>query len=424
MWERFWGHRAVTVCVPTAETFLFALVRDGKFIRYDFFPCTQEEGALAAVFQAARKAGYGKQIALAGGFSDFRMVRERLPDMTEDEVKETMYWNSDRLFQLEKEMVSDFRILTHSPEDYDILAAGAGADTLAAFSMAARESGCRIAWVVPLPFLFEMAAPLVVGLAGRSEAWLYVWNGTGWDKNRRIRKKEAGEDISRFLKGTGMENVVWLPTWELDEKAYGEWVSILEGNEQPPLKEWMLTLASRIPEGLLGINLALAEDRPTPFLSKENRTLRILQGLTACLLLVTVVLGVEYWMARGDRMAEIQRAGALSAVRAEMGEARRKREEAEAAQKEKIQFLEGAGGWETKLVLLADGLPSGISLQFIEKRGNGILIQGTADKSASVMALRSQIQTSWQWTCRVESDKKDQQLPLRRFILRAEEKKS
>lgn len=422
MWD-FLGSRDVTVCVLAAETILFARVQEGKFIRYDFFSYDRDEGALAGVFQAAQKAGYGKRIALAAGFSDFRIARERLPEMTEEEVKETMYWNSDRLFQLEKDMVSDFRILSHSPEGYEILAAGAGMDTVTSFSMAARASGCRIAWVVPLPFLFEMAAPLAIGLAGRLEAVLYVWNGTSWDRNRRIRKKEAREEISNVLKGTGIDNVMWMPTWELDEKAYEEWVGILDGNEQPPLKEWMLTLASRVPEGLLGMNLALPEDRPMPFLSKENRTLRLLQGLTACLLLGTAVLGAEYWTARSERAVEIERAGTLSVVRAEMEEAWRKRENAEAAQKEKIQFLEG-GGWETKLVLLADGLPSGISLQSIEQSGDGILIQGTADKSASVIALRSQIQTGWQWICRVESDKKDPNLPLRRFVLRAEERRT
>lgn len=413
----------VTVCVPGHGMALFAKVQDGKFIQYHTFESGQDQQDLTDLFQQAKQAGYKGRMALAAAFPDFRIAKERLPDMTEEEVRGTMYWNNDRLFRLEKEMAYDYRVVSHSPEGYELLAVGTGLDTVTLFSKAARSVGSRIAWVVPLPMLYESDAAIIVGLAGRREAWLYFWDGREWAKHQRVPKNEAEEATALFSKASDGAEIVWLPTMDCDEASFKAWASLGKADESLSQSQVMLTMAGKTAGGLGGMNLALEDEKPQPLFSKQNRTLRLLQGVTAAAGLLAAVFGVQYFMAFQERDAAIEAASRLAADREAMKMEKARQKIRIDRQKEEHQIFADDWQWEQKLVVLADALPSGIALQSIERSGNSILIKGTADQSASVLLLQKRIKGDWQWNAMIESDKKDPKLPFRRFTLRCMEKR-
>lgn len=414
----------VTVCVPGHGRMLFAKVQDGKFIQYHMFDMGRNSLDLTDVFQQAKQAGYKGRMALAAAFSDFRIAKERLPDMTEEEVRGTMYWNSDRLFRLDKEMASDFRVVSHNLEGYELLAAGVGLDTVTLFSEAARSSGSRIAWVVPLPMLFESDKVIIVGLAGRREAWLYFWDGQGWANHQRVPKNEAKERTASFSAAADGAGILWFPTMDCDEESFAMWTSLDGMDESLSFSQVMLTMAGKTAGGIKGLNLALEEDKPEPLFSKQNRMLRLLQGLTMAAGLLTAVFGVQYLMAFQERDAAQEAASRLAADREAMKTEKVIEKIRQDRRKEEQQIFADDWQWEQKLVVLADGLPSGIALQSIERSGSSILIKGTADQSASVLLLQKRIKGDWHWNAMIESDKKDPRLPFRRFTLRCIEKRN
>lgn len=415
-----WNRNGLTVvCVMGVDFALFGEAGNGKFRSYQYFPYDWKKGDPEALFEAARVAGYSGSIVMAGGLPGFRMTWERFPDMTEDELAETMAWEEDRIFSSSQDMVMDYQILSHSAEGYTVLAAAVPEGILRPFADAARKAGSRIAWVVPLPLLFQEKEPVQIYLAGKSEAFAYGWDGSAWTRKRRIEKGKALEQAARFREDGGEARVLWLPLSDCTEENFHCWTALTPDIETPALLDVCLSLAGRLPEGKSSLNLALPEDRPVPFLDRKVRMLRCLQGVTAALAIGAVALGVSFAGAWSDRAEELQRAGTLVSVKASMQKARKERTRAAAMLEERKSFVKKDFQWEQKLILLADGMPAGISLQSVERNGNAVTLKGTADSSLSISQLQKQIARDWKQECRIDSDKKDGTLPMHRFVLRS-----
>lgn len=411
-----------TVCILGADFALFGETANGKFRSYQYFPYDWKKGDPEALFEAARAAGYRGRMAVAGGFPGFRMTSERFPDMTEEELAETMAWEEDRMFLSSGAMASDYRILSHSPEGYTVLTAAVPEEELRPFAEAARKSGSRVAWVVPLPLLFEGDRPVQVFLAGKSEAFAYGWDGTAWTRKRRIEKAGAQEQVQRFRREGGEAGTVWLPLSNCKESDFLSWTALTPDVEVPALLDLCLSMSGRLPEGKSTLNLALPEDRPVPFFCREVRMLRLLQGMAAALAVGAAVLGTSLLGAWGEWADETRLAAELAPARAHMHLAQKENALAAAVMEERKAFFQNDFHWEQKLLLLSDGLPPGISLQSVERKETTVILKGTADSSLSIGQLQKQIGLSWGQECRIDSDKKDSTLPLHRFVLRSGKK--
>ena len=415
-----WNQNGLTlVCFIGADFALFGEAASGKFRSYQYFPYDWEKGDPEALFEAAREAGYGGRIALYGGLPGFRMTWERFPDMTEDELAETMKWEEDRIFMGSRDMIMDYQILSHNAEGYTVLTAAVPEEILRPLSDAARKAGSQITWVVPPPVLFQEEEPVQIFLVGRAEAIACCWDGSAWIKKRKIERGRAKEQVARLQEECETMHTLVLPLSDCRDSDFSYWAGLMRETKELSLMEMYLWLAGQLPERKKLLNMALPEDRPIPFFGKEVRILRCLQGMTAALVIGAAVLGAGFTGAWMDRAGESERAAALVPVKTRMQVDQKEKIHAAAVMEERKALFKKDFQWEQKLILLVDGLPAGISLQSIERTGNAVLIKGTADSSPSIGQLQKQIRLDWKQECRIESDKKDGILPLHRFVLRS-----
>jgi hypothetical protein len=118
--------RPEEVMAITGRHVLLARVREGKFLasHHYIMEGNSLEKELPEVLRKAERDGYtARHITLILNGADSPVRTRRFPRMTEDELEETVYWEEDRLFGTVPHS-ADYRILSSSPEGYDILAAG------------------------------------------------------------------------------------------------------------------------------------------------------------------------------------------------------------------------------------------------------------------------------------------------------------
>lgn len=391
---RFFKTRFATAVIPFPDAIFFGEVRQGKYRKYEYF--AREGKTLAEIFKKARSRGFGPDLALAASFEDFRMEIVRFPDMTEAELAETIFWETDRIFRTDRELSVDWKILSHSAEEYEVEIAACRADTLRGWAEAAKEAGCRFAWILPLPSLFGKTDAEIFVLAGNKDARLYLREAGRTAEKKRIDFADREEKVFSFLEGREEIPVFCLPSENCGEAAYTEWREVLGiGAEDADRKSLALFVGGKMEEALSGMNLAPEEDRVLPFFRKETYLLRGMQGACAAAALAVLVLGGQFW--RADRLLsdEEARAAELFSVKEEMRKEEIARGQEEAVREEGKEFLSRARFGENLWLLLADEFPGGISLRSVERKGNEIVVEGRAESLDRVSALRKKLESAW-----------------------------
>lgn len=408
----------VTVVIPGADRLFFGDT-DGK--KYRKYVWVSREEPLAAAFQKAREEGMGPAMALLAAFPAVQMESLRYPEMTEEDLRETMDWESDRIFRTSQELVTDYRVTRHSPEGYEVLAAACPAAVLRPWQEAAEEAGCRLAWILPPPV--PDASLAVTGLWGCDEVRMY-----GWEAGRIVRKLRAGRGdtaaVRAFLAG-GPEaaDVRWWPSDDCGEDIWEALRHLFpEGQEETVWQEAIVSLGYLLAHARDGINLAAEKDRETAFWSPAVRRLRLLQGVCLVMTLFALFLGSQYMGAREALLDEEARSKTLAPAR-EAWQADRAEMEKRAAQLAEGKACYGKNSRnEARWIALADVLPPGIVLKSVDMGDKEAAVTGTADRSGSVMLLQKRLSAAWNMNCRIEDTRDDRGLPLRRFVLRGTEK--
>jgi hypothetical protein len=407
----------------TGRHVLLARVREGKFLARHHYVMEGNslEKELPEVLRKAEKDGYtARHITLLLNGAGSPVRTRRFPRMTEDELEETVYWEEDRLFGTAPHS-ADYRILSSSPEGYDILAAGVREEIMARLTGLFEEAGKTLDRVVPA---VETAVPeddksWAFLLGGRQQGLLALGRGPGAIEVRRVRKKEDREAaeawVRRVEKRMGSpERLCFLPAWEgTDRAGWEETFPFLpwekKQNDFPEEQPDCVSLFSAL-TGLSDchMNLAMREiRRESPFRRKSpaERRLRGALIISLCLLCGTVLYtGSEmtrYIRARGEWED-------MAPVRASWA----KWHEAQESQKEMARGLHAiqqkGGIWEGRLVYLAEAAGGLVELKRLDASDGDVRIKGMAGTEEQAREFGSRLSSLWGGRVRMHSIRRNQ----------------
>lgn len=439
-----WGlpggiHRKTCCIFPLAGHLLGAEVSDGKFLSYGMVPWEDTdtpEGVAEALWRLEEKGLTQKRCVLLVNLPSCRMVRKRFPDMTEEELKESMYWEEDRLFYTGEAMALGYRVLSHSPEGYETVLFAWPRQEMEIWTEAARQ--CHRSWTAVYPVMdVQVINAPYFALYGGKEKGTLLFRRNQDIQSHRVSLKEDGS----FFLQTMMEqqeikeaDVFLFPMADCDGAQLGNWKAWLE--EQAECLEEGRTVHLRIPMGEMEDNLfwplcqplllrgntaraafPQAHELATPFFCQENRTLRMAQGaaLAAGLfLLYTAGQTISLMVQQKEAEAESR---ALQPEREQMRAAQQERSRIDEKLNQLKELEEKDPHWEQKLVQLAEAVPQGVVLSEIKAEQESVQIRGTAATAAAVPAFEKQLRAAWGGQVRLVKRKSSMHTGLLEFTI-------
>lgn len=201
--EQYRKQKIVTVIAPYPDGLWAADIRDGKFLRKVFIPWNgpaDEDGA-AETLRLLNGQGFSRRnLILAVNGADLRIQSRRFPDMTEQELAESMVWEEDRLFRLPGPVSMAWEKLSSGFSGCEVLMAGAMKERILFWEKAARKAGKRIIRAVPAAGFVCGEKPAFTLCAFRKRGVLLCRFGTFF-RRRSISPKLHGEGLY-FMKRT------------------------------------------------------------------------------------------------------------------------------------------------------------------------------------------------------------------------------
>lgn len=207
--EQYRKQKIVTVIAPYPDGLWAADVRDGKFLRKAFIPWNgpaDEDGA-AEMLRLLSAQGFSRRnLILAVNGADLRIQSRRFPDMTEQELAESMVWEEDRMFRLPGPVSMAWEKLSSDFSGCEVLVAGAMKDRIFFWEKAARKAGKRIIRAVPAAGFVSGEKPAFTLCAFRKRGVLLCRSGAFF-RRRSISPKLHGEGLY-FMKRTAEDLAV------------------------------------------------------------------------------------------------------------------------------------------------------------------------------------------------------------------------
>lgn len=201
--EQYRKQKIVTVIAPYPDGLWAADVRDGKFLRKAFIPWNgpaDEDGA-AEMLRLLSAQGFSRRnLILAVNGADLRIQSRRFPDMTEQELAESMVWEEDRMFRLPGPVSMAWEKLSSDFSGCEVLIAGAMKEKIFFWEKAARRAGKRIVRAVPAAGFVSGEKPAFILCAFRKKGVLFCRFGAFFWR-RSISPKLHGEGLY-FMKRT------------------------------------------------------------------------------------------------------------------------------------------------------------------------------------------------------------------------------
>ena len=118
-------------------------------LHYEKIPLV--DGGRDAVIKALRSMDSSiKSFILIYNFSDLRTEVKQFPQMTEDELSETMYWEQDRIFGVRSDLQIARRVLEKDATGWKLSLAAAEKEQLQYWKHTAALAGKRISRMVPV----------------------------------------------------------------------------------------------------------------------------------------------------------------------------------------------------------------------------------------------------------------------------------
>ena len=155
-----------------------------------------------------------------------------------------------------------------------------------------------------------------------------------------------------------------------------------------------------------------------PFLTEENRKLRIAQGACALGAAFFLFAGVSFLSAYQEDKVQLTENEALAPMKVKRAEMKKASEE-EAALLAILKEEEAKDPhWEQRLVLLADGMPQGVVLSEISAEGEDVLLKRTSQKASDLSNFTSHLTRAWGGLTELKSRKKNARTGLFEFTVR------
>ncbi len=426
---RLFERRKVTAVFPLDGNLIAMTVVEGKELARFVVPLSENP---AESFRALREKGMKSRRLTLLVNESLQWEKRRFPAMTEEEFKETMYWEEDRLFSGEEPLVMGYRVLSEGTDGYDILFTGIPKEELTAWETAAQEAGLTIGAALPVTDISISQGPyLALYVSERSGVLFFVAKEQA--ELRHLTLRDAGK-AARFLEHITDQReeplpLFLLPFSEATEEDMAAWKDyVTEEIGALPLGEGKVELVelSETPldsgASLLALSLAQAGTHfpltmAGAFLSKGNRGLRIAQGVCALgLVYFLFACGDFFWQTHQMNLA-VERNRALAPVKEQLAaEQQRTREEAELL--EMVKDLEKKSPhWEAKLLALADSMPRGVVLKSIKNQGGNVRIEGTATSGGALQDFANRLPQQWGGKARLKGRKQNQDTGLLEFTV-------
>ena len=201
--EQYRKQKIVTVIATYPDGLWAADVRDGKFLRKVFIPRTgkEDEDSAAEMLRLLSAQGFSRRnLILAVNGADLCIQSRRFPDMTEQELAESMVWEEDRMFRLPGPVSMAWEKLSSGFSGGEVLMAGAMKEKIFFWEKAARKAGKRIIRAVPAAGFAFGEKPAFILCAFRKKGVLLCRFGAFF-RRRSISPKLHGEGLY-FMKRT------------------------------------------------------------------------------------------------------------------------------------------------------------------------------------------------------------------------------
>lgn len=189
--------KIVTVIAPYPDGLWAADIRDGKFLRKVFIPWNgpaDEDGAAETLRLLSAQGFSRRNLILAVNGADLRIQSRRFPDMTEQELAESMVWEEDRMFRLPGPVSMAWEKLSSDFSGCEVLMAGTMKEKIFFWEKAARRAGKRIIRAVPAAGFAFGEKPAFTLCAFRKKGVLLCRFGAFF-RRRSISPKLHGEGL-------------------------------------------------------------------------------------------------------------------------------------------------------------------------------------------------------------------------------------
>lgn len=399
---------------------------------------------LKECFLSLKAAGLrGKKLWLLVNAESLRWSRKRYPQMTEEEFAESMEWEADRVFHTEEAIAMGHRVLSHDEEGWEALLHALPRVNLGAWEMGAHEAGLTITRAFPVTDIPLQEGPHFILYMRRRSAMLLFRRGDLWE-SRILHLADEGKASLFMERQMDLYGLSSLPCFLVPLESCGTkertaWLSYMEkeltllaaeGTEDEGSKAVTLE-TEHLEEGgywddAMRVVLAVSHAGTAlpllmgerPFLTEENRKLRIAQGacaLGAAFFLFSCASFLSAYRADKAQLAENEALSPLKVKRAEMKKASEE-EEALLAMLKEAEAKDPH--WEQRLVLLADGMPQGVVLSEISAEGEDVLLKGTSQKASDLSNFTGHLTRAWGGLTELKSRKKNARTGLFEFTVR------
>lgn len=436
--------RVRTVVFPLAGKLCAVETVEGKRLDQWQVDYDGDTSHLKECFLSLKAAGLrDKKLWLLVNAEALRWNRKRYPQMTEEEFAESMEWEADRVFRTEEAIAMGHRVLSHDEEGWEALLHALPRAELGAWEMGAHEAGLTIVRAFPVTDIPLNEGPHFILYMRRRSAMLLFRRENLWE-SRILHAGDEGKASLFMERQMEMYDLSSLPCFLVPMESCGQeermaWLSYMEkeltlladkGAEEE-IGEAVTLETELLEEGGYwddAMRVVLAVSRAgtalpfllgeRPFLTEENRKLRIAQAACALGAVFFLCSSAAFLSAYQEQKTQLTENEALSPMKVKRAEMKKASEE-EAALLAMLKEEEAKDPhWEQRLVLLADGMPQGVVLSEISAEGENVLLKGTSQKASDLSNFTSHLTRAWGGRTELKSRKKNTRTGLFEFTVR------
>lgn len=397
-WQK---NRVRTIVFPLAGKLCAVETVEGKRLGQWQVDYDGDPSHLKECFLSMKAAGLrDKKLWLLVNAEALRWSRKRYPQMTEEEFAESMEWEADRVFHTEEAIAMGHRVLSHDEEGWEALLHALPRVEMGAWEMGAHEAGITISRAFPVTDIPLKEGPHFILYMRRRSAMLLFRREGLWE-SRILHPADEGKALLFMERQMDMYDLSALPCFLVPMESCGleermAWLSYMEkelallaaeGIEEAESKSVTL-VTEHLEEGgywddAMRVVLSVTHAGTAlpllmgarPFLSEENRKLRIAQGACALGAAFFLFSCASFLSAYRMDKAQLGENEALSPLKVKRAEMRKASEEEEALLAMLKEEEAKDPHWEQRLVLLADGMPQGVVLSEISAEGEDVLLK-------------------------------------------------
>ena len=370
-----------------------------------------EDAFIKGLKEIEDKRGEKNSFVLVYNFSDLRTGTKQFPQMTEEELAETMYWEQDRIFGVRNDLQTAWRVLEKDFTGWKLSLAAAEKENIMHWEKAAAQAGKRISRMVPVTEVSAEEENPRLCLFGKKDKALCIFRSGKEEKVRVIPAEEAEDRLDTFI--TRLSESYDLEKAEFlfilcagcDSEIEMFWKNIAsERNRahtgpagEPEKDEAEQNVTRRVMMSALGSPMNLLPSRKKKrIVTGENRGLRAAQIAALLFFVIAVMLGGRLFFTRAVYKETKNQLAASEAVEKEMEWEKRNKTTEESLLEEMKERAEKYPPVAGKLLVLADSMPQGIVLHEITTEEAYLSVKGSAGTAASADIFKERAERIWQ----------------------------